>query len=799
MDNLKEHIENEKDIDIKPSGVKNYLHSREKRTILIYNLVFFALGIVLSRCHIIFGARPLGIAYVSTLPIGAFPAAIGCLLGSLTLGRGGILYALSVCFAIFLRIIISGSSKHESELFSETLILRICTSVISGFVAALYEVLVSGLNQTTLMFGLSMIFIPPVLTFIFSGIFSTGITLSNLIYDTGNIFSLSKKQKREKNDIIFFQISALCSLFFVSLSMREYELFGISLAYIFVSLMTLLTAKRFGALRAMAVGFFSALGLSGIHATGFALAGLGGGILFNFGVVLGISGAIASITAWSAYSLGLVGFLSIAPEFIIATTLATPILKNIFSERTSDEARESELSASEMVGTMALCFRGRHTENLDSLESSLASISSVIKRDSPSRSTLSAEEYRNIVIDIADRQCKNCKSAALCEKQDIHPCKKNAASIAKKLKKGEKLFPEDINTDVEFCAQAKELCDELESEAARAECELFRLNESAKSAEEYELISKLISEARIADDKDRALNSFLSERVSEALVAGGYSDWVVRVFGERRKHFIAAGEDKDGTRILSDEFREIIESASESRLSTPEYFRKGEMTLMECGSRHGFSAECATATIAGDRSEISGDTVSAFESDSGYFYALISDGMGRGELAKKTSEFVLGFLRRALNFSASKETVLHLLNRSLRRGRDECSATVDLFELDEYTGDAIFIKSGSAPSYIKREGSLFRIKSETAPIGLMNTIDTEKVRVEVRDGDMIIMLSDGVSQTSDDAPWLLEFLARPIKKDSLKDYADRIIALARENSKSGDDMSVAVIKITKIT
>ena len=799
MDNLKERIENEKNINIDSSGERSRAQTHARGGTLIYNLVFFALGVVLSRCHIVFGARPLGIAYVSVLPVGALPAALGCVLGALTLGRGGILYALAASIAIFLRIIISGSGKRDGELFGETLLLRISVSIISGFIGAAYEILVSGLNQTTLMFGLAMIFIPPVITFIFSGIFSTGISLSNLIYDTGNVFSLSKKQKRERNDIIFFQISAICSLFFVSLSMREYELFGISLSYIFVALMTLLVAKRFGALRAMAVGFFSALGLSGVHAAGFALAGLGGGILFNFGVAFGILGALASITAWSSYSLGLVGFLSVAPEFVIATTLAVPILKNILTERSSDEARESELSASEMVGTMALCYRGKYTENLDTLESSLSSLSTVMQKDLPARTTLSTEEYRNIVLEVADKQCKSCKSASLCEKQNIHPCKKNSYSIAKKLKSGERLLPEDINTDIEFCAQANELCDELINETARAECELFRLNESGKTSEEYELIAKLISEARAADEKERSLNSALSKRISDALVTGGYSDWSVRVFGERRLHVIAAGEDKDGTRIISEEFKNIIENAAEARLGAAEYFRKGDMTLMECNVKRKFSVECATATVAGDRREISGDTVSAFESDNGYFYALISDGMGRGELAKRTSEFVLGFLRRALNFSASKDTVLHLLNRSMRRGRDECSATVDLFELDEYTSDAIFIKSGCAPSYIKRDSSLFRIKSQTAPIGLMNTIDTEKIRVEIKDGDIIVMLSDGISQSSDDAPWLLEFLSRPIKKDTLKDYADKIIALAKENSKSGDDMSVAVLKISKIS
>ena len=725
MDNLKEYVENERDINI--GETERRTDARARNSALIYTLVFFAIGILLSRCHVVFGARPLSVAYVSMLPVGTFAGALGCVLGALTLGRGGIMYALSVSVSLFLRIVISGS-KRDGDLFGETLLLRICTAVISGFVSAAYEILISGLTYTTMMFGLSMIFIPAVLTFVFSGIFSTGFTLSAIFYDTGNIFSLSRKKTREKNDIIFFQISAIVSLFFISLSMKEYELLGISLSYVFVSLMTMLTAKRFGALRAMAVGFFSSLGLSGLHAAGFALAGLGGGILFSFGTIFGILGALASVTAWCYYSGGFMSFLSIAPEFVIATTLTVPILKNVLVERSSDEARESELSATEMVGTMALCYRGKHTKNLDTLESSLSSLASVLRKESPARTTLSIEEYRNIILDTADRKCAGCKSADVCERQNVHPCKKNSYTIAAKLKRGEKLISEDINTDVEFCQKASELCDELASEAARAECELFRLSESSKSSEEYELIAKLISEARASDERERSLNSAISESVSVTLHECGYSDWVVRVFGERCKHFIVAGEDPDGSRIVSKEFREIIENAAKTKLGASEYFRRGNMALMECDGQRCYAVEYATATASGDRHEVSGDTVSAFESDNGYFYALISDGMGRGELAKRTSEFVLGFLRRALNFSASKDTVLHLLNRSVRRGRDECSATVDLFELDLYTKDAVFIKSGCAPSYVKRDTSLFRIKSQTAPIGLMSTIDTVMVK-----------------------------------------------------------------------
>ena len=147
-----------------------------------------------------------------------------------------------------------------------------------------------------------------------------------------------------------------------------------------------------------------------------------------------------------------------------------------------------------------------------------------------------------------------------------------------------------------------------------------------------------------------------------------------------------------------------------------------------------------------------------------------------------------------LNFSASRETVLHLLNISLRQRRAECSATVDLFMLDLCGGEVTFIKSGAAPSFVKREGSIFRLRSKTAPLGLLSTIDTEKLRVEVRPSDFVIMLSDGICQSDEDSAWLIELLAAPYS-GPLKEYAEYILAEAKKHSGARDDMTVVVLKV----
>jgi stage II sporulation protein E len=150
-----------------------------------------------------------------------------------------------------------------------------------------------------------------------------------------------------------------------------------------------------------------------------------------------------------------------------------------------------------------------------------------------------------------------------------------------------------------------------------------------------------------------------------------------------------------------------------------------------------------------------------------------------------------------MDIGTGKETLIHMLNHAIREGREECSATIDLLELDLLRGGGVFIKSGSPPSYIKRDSSIFRIRSHTAPIGLMRSIDTERISVEIKAGDYIFMFSDGIAEIAEDAPWLLLLLSEP-PMNNLKEYAEYILTQAQKNGASGDDMTVTVIRVSGV-
>ncbi len=795
MDKLNEKEATEKKVSFKLPGAG----APQSRSETIASAAVFIISLLFARCHLVFGAHPCAIALLAILPSYVWYAAAGAVVGALTLGKAGVIYAMISLIVVFLRIVIYGGEHQRAEgearrLFSERLILRLCSAVIGGFIISVYEVLLSGLNLTSALFGATMIFITPMLAFMLSGLFDSGIDVRALIKDGPAVFARAKSDETRHLNSVFFRVSCILLIFLTSLSLADLELLGIGASYIFAAFITLLTAKRFGALYGAGVGFAAALGISHIHAVAFALSGIAAGLLFKLGTVFALVGGLSVLSLWSSYTSGLTGFLSALPEYIIGAALAFPLLGKLPTEQPKAENTAGEKSAKDMVGTMALAFQNKYTGSLDALELALAELSGVISAFSSEGDRPRREDFLEIIAAEADRTCRDCREYRMCITEETAPLIKNGEELIELLMSGKKLSAEDIRTDLENCDITERLAGSINARVAEMQELRHKHREALGVADDYRVISKMINEARLRDDAERALDQALSDKLSEVFSAHGFPDGTIRAFGERKKHIICAGEDIDGCKITAPELKSALEAAAGIKLGTPEYFRRGDLVLMECSAEPKIRCELATAGLAGSEKEISGDTQLAFESKDQRFFSLISDGMGSGDIASETSGFVADFLRGMLMHGYSKDTVLHILNSIIRGRGSECSATVDLFEADLLSGEALFIKSGAASSYVKRDSSLFRIRSRTAPIGLMRTVDAERIRVEVRHGDYIIMLSDGINQSPDEAPWLIELLSAAPKRD-LQEYADHILKAAAKNNPPRDDMTVSVIKI----
>lgn len=142
---------------------------------------------------------------------------------------------------------------------------------------------------------------------------------------------------------------------------------------------------------------------------------------------------------------------------------------------------------------------------------------------------------------------------------------------------------------------------------------------------------------------------------------------------------------------------------------------------------------------------VSGDCFESFEYGEGNVAVLLSDGMGAGENALKSSSMVVDLMQRFLEAGFSEEAAVKLINGVLLTGGTEHNtSTIDCCKIDLYQGICHFCKVGAAPSFLKRNNLVEQISSRNLPLGLVEEPERESVTRYLEDGDYIILLSDGV-------------------------------------------------------
>ena len=760
----------------------------------VLSFVRFLLGLVFSRTHLLFGAHPFALGLLAVMPNGVWWTLLGAVIGALTMGRAGIIYAMISIIVVFLRIIVGGSGKDGSTpLFRENLLLRISVSIIGGFICGVYEALLSGLAMSTLLFALVMIIAPPILVLLLSGYFDSEISLIDITGTDKRLFSLKDKEDRAKSSVVFYQISALFLLFLISLSLKEYALVGVDASYVFSGIVTLFVARRFDPLRAAAVGFATTAILSTELTVGYILLGLGAGVLFRIGVPQAIIGGGIIVSLWSGYAGGVVGLLSVLPEYAIAGIIGWPLSGKLPRERTEKEDSTISVVARDMVGTVSLHFKNRYRGSLAGLERTLDGISALVSKGQREASLPSKDELFSLVKRCHEEYCTDCMLETACAKEHSLSVEEiGRLSTLLYIRRG--IMPEDFYTLPGDCKIRTGLAETINRAYSLLSEDKFKSSQRMGAGEEIELISRMIAESRAKDEEEKATNDTLEEMLYRAVSGFGLSGATVKVYGRLRPHIIVALDDDEGKKISSPELIATIEKECSLSLSKPDYYKSGRASLLECDVRKTLSVTPASVGACRSGESVSGDRCSMFESEDGRFYSLIADGMGSGECAASTAEYATELLKSLLGFCEASATVLRFVNRLLRSRDPNYSTTLDLFSLDLYNREASFIKSGAAPSYIKREGSIFRITSRTAPLGIMKDIDAEKIKVQIYPGDYIIMFTDGISASESDAPWLVELLSRPFSNEP-KELAEKILGEAKKIKGTPDDMTVAVIRV----
>ena len=198
--------------------------------------------------------------------------------------------------------------------------------------------------------------------------------------------------------------------------------------------------------------------------------------------------------------------------------------------------------------------------------------------------------------------------------------------------------------------------------------------------------------------------------------------------------------------------------------------------------------------------KISGDNYSFCETEQGKMAAILSDGMGSGEKACEESGKVIEMMERLMEAGFRKEAAIQIINGALAAGEQEQNmSTLDICELNLYTGACEFTKIGAACTYIKREHLVDRLSARNLPLGVFQQIEPETIYRQLQDGDYIIMLSDGVLDALEQGigEEILPELIGKISHTNPGEIARQILnyCLHQSKGKIRDDMTVLVIGI----
>ncbi|MCD8003187.1 MAG: serine/threonine-protein phosphatase, partial [Clostridia bacterium] len=79
------------------------------------------------------------------------------------------------------------------------------------------------------------------------------------------------------------------------------------------------------------------------------------------------------------------------------------------------------------------------------------------------------------------------------------------------------------------------------------------------------------------------------------------------------------------------------------------------------------------------------------------------------------------------------------------------------------------------------------------PIGIIAAADAERTVIDTLPGDIIIMLSDGVTKGEEDPAWLYSMIEE-IGEGDLTGITEMILRAAREHGAKNDDATVCAIR-----
>ena len=208
-----------------------------------------------------------------------------------------------------------------------------------------------------------------------------------------------------------------------------------------------------------------------------------------------------------------------------------------------------------------------------------------------------------------------------------------------------------------------------------------------------------------------------------------------------------------------------------------------------------FDAAFGVAGRTKDGETACGDTHSLTRIDERTCLCALADGMGSGAGAREVSDRALTLLESFYRAGMRGPYALDAVNGLLAATRDESFACVDAAAVDLDTGRADIVKIGSPVGFLLSAEKAELLEGGSLPLGILDAVRPAVFSRELRDGDVLLFLSDGIADAFGSSADLAEFLSRESLSNP-QTLADRLLAAALERAGGArDDMTALAVRL----
>lgn len=441
----------------------------------------------------------------------------------------------------------------------------------------------------------------------------------------------------------------------------------------------------------------------------------------------------------------------------------------------------------------------------------LKNFSRIFKELSSSFSEISTEVYSeqreiNKLIDkIVSKTCEKCNYTKKCWERDFYKTYKEMFKTLQIIEEKGSLTKVDLpKFFLAKCFEPEKLANNINSMY-----DLYKTNYfwQKRLAESKELVSAQLSGiAQVVDEladevkMDLVFDTNLEHEILNLLESKGIDALDARIMRGIRGDIeveLTLNPCK-GNNLCKKQAEPLVSSMVGTQLkSISDNCSKGESGVCKIKFKKPRPYQIAMGVAKSSKDEVSGDSYSFFETKDGRYVMALSDGMGTGTKAAKESSATLSIVEKLLEAGFDEEVAVKTVNSiMLLKSREENFSTMDLSVVDLSNGKIDFLKIGSVSSFIKRKKEVKAITAGAPPIGILEKVEAKRTTSYLKDGDIILMVTDGITDSRDQEDWILKELSS-LSNNNPQEIAEYFIKRASQSygDRSKDDMTALVAKV----